>query len=254
MLEVTRLSKEYDSDSPSARVSVLSDFCLRVPTGAFAVLVGPSGCGKTSFFDILVGSVRADSGEISWKGRPVPDLRGLCAYMQQKDLLLPWLTLLENALLPRSVVGRVSAGDFNEARRLFERLGLAGFESFPPAAVSGGMRQRCALARTLMMSGECVLLDEPLSALDASTRRSLRRLLVLLQYEFGKTVLMITHDVEEALLLADDLYILGTRPMRIREHIRLDFPKPRSEACAEFVALRERILGALEPGAATEAP
>ena len=247
MLEVTRLSKEYDSDDPSARVTVLSDFDLRVPAGDFAVLVGPSGCGKTSFFDILVGSVPADSGDIAWNGAAVPNLCGLCAYMQQKDLLLPWLPLFENVLLPRRVRGHVSRDDIDEARALFARLGLEGFEGFLPSSVSGGMRQRCALARTLMMRGECVLLDEPLSALDAITRRSLRELLLLLQSEFGKTVLMITHDVEEAIALADDIYVLGTQPMAIREKIRLTSPKPRSAAQEEFVAMRERIIESLAP-------
>ena len=247
MLEVTRLSKEYDSDDPSARVTVLSDFDLRVPAGDFAVLVGPSGCGKTSFFDILVGSASADSGNIAWNGVAVPNLCGLCAYMQQKDLLLPWLPLFENVLLPRRVRGGVSRDDIDEARALFVRLGLKGFEGFLPSSVSGGMRQRCALARTLMMHGDCVLLDEPLSALDAITRRSLRELLLLLQSEFGKTVLMITHDVEEAIALADDIYVLGTQPMDIREKIRLSSPKPRSAAQEEFVAMRERILVSLAP-------
>lgn len=251
MLEVSRLSKKYDSDDPSARLTVLSDFSLCVPTGGFAVLVGPSGCGKTSFFDILVGSASADSGNIAWNGVAVPNLCGLCAYMQQKDLLLPWLPLFENVLLPRRVRGGVSRDDIDEARRLFVRLGLKGFEGFLPSSVSGGMRQRCALARTLMMRGECVLLDEPLSALDAITRRSLRELLLLLQSEFGKTVLMITHDVEEAIALADDIYVLGTQPMDIREKIRLSSPKPRSAAQEGFVAMRERIIESLAPAGAS---
>jgi ABC-type sugar transport system ATPase subunit len=129
---------------------------------------------------------------------------------------------------------------------LFVKLGLEGFANYLPAMVSGGMRQRCALARTLMFARDLVLLDEPLSSLDAITRRQLQAYLLLLQTEFKKSILMVTHDVEEALLLADDLLVLTAAPMRICERFRLDMPKPRDIADRSFLEIKSRVLARLE--------
>ena len=129
--------------------------------------------------------------------------------MQQKDLLLPWFSLLDNALLPAKIAGEDMAKSRAKALSLFRRLGLDGFEAYLPGEISGGMRQRCALVRTLMFERELVLLDEPLSALDAITRRSLQSLLLMLQIEFDKSILMITHDIDEALMLADEVLVLS---------------------------------------------
>jgi NitT/TauT family transport system ATP-binding protein len=132
------------------------------------------------------------------------------------------------------------------AGALFVKLGLEGFENYMPAMVSGGMRQRCALARTLMFARDLVLLDEPLSSLDAITRRQLQAYLLLLQTEFKKSILMVTHDVEEALLLADDLLVLTAAPMRICERFRLDMPKPRDITDRSFLEIKSRVLARLE--------
>ena len=207
---------------------------------------GPSGCGKSTLFDVLTGIVPKDAGRIDWLGKELPDLGHAAAYMQQKDLLLPWLTLMDNALLPERITGRENAGIRIKALELFKRLGLQGFEGYRPHQVSGGMRQRCALVRTLMFEHELVLLDEPLSALDAITRTSLQSLLLMLQKDFNKTLLMITHDVEEALLLADELLILSRTPMRIMQHIALDQPKPRRISDPQLMEYKERILSHLQ--------
>lgn len=236
MLCVSNLSKKFGSLCVFDRFS----FCL--PECGFTVLIGPSGCGKSTLFDVLTGVVSKDSGEIAWNGKQTPHLGRKAAYMQQKDLLLPWLSLIENALLPVRVSGKKGDDAFGEAESLFKRLGLAGFESYPPAKVSGGMRQRCALVRTLMFGRELVLLDEPLSALDAITRRSLQSLLLLLQSEFRKSLLMITHDVEEALHLADELLVLTAPPMRIREKFSLTGEKPRSMTDPELIEIKEYIF------------
>ncbi len=240
MLDVLGLEKQFNGQP------VFSGLDLKLEPGRFKVLVGPSGCGKSTLFDGLTGVVGLDCGTISWQGRPLPHLGAHAAYMQQKDLLLPWLSLLDNALLPVSAVKK-NNGDFREkALDLFRRLGLEGFESHRPGQVSGGMRQRCALVRTLMFDRDLVFLDEPLSALDAITRRGLQNLLLLLQTEFGKTILMITHDIDEALVLADEIYLLSPRPMRIKQAIPLNTPKPRKLNDPQLMDIKEYCLSRLE--------
>ncbi len=243
MLRIVNLAKRFDD------LIILEKFNLTVSPNGFTVLIGPSGCGKSTLFDLLTGVVLKDSGAIIWKQRNVNHLRRNAAYMQQKDLLLPWFSLLENALLPARIskADRVKAEI--KARKLFRRLGLAGFENYHPAKISGGMRQRCALVRTLMFDYELVLLDEPLSALDAITRRSLQALLLMLQSEFRKTILMITHDIEEALLLADELIVLTPAPMQIRKRFVLASPKPRRMNDPFLVELKERMLELLQEDA-----
>lgn len=239
MLAVSNLTKRFDE------LTVFDGFDMTVHRGGFTALVGPSGCGKSTFFDVLTGVVAKDGGEISWRGEKLDNVGNNAAYMQQKDLLLPWLSLLENALLP----ARMSKRDGNardKALYLFKRLELQGFEDYPPRKVSGGMRQRCALVRTLMFEHELVLLDEPLSALDAITRRSLQSLLILLQSEFQKTIVMITHDVEEALLVADEVLLLTPFPMRIFGRFTLQSPKPRKSSNPELLAMKDDILEQLQ--------
>jgi len=244
--EVDALLAVADLYKRFASLEVLRGFTLSVPRNGFTALVGPSGCGKSTFFDLLTGVVSKDGGDIRWLGQEVDHLGGIASYMQQKDLLLPWLSLMDNALLPVRVGKGIRSEDRNKARDLFRRLGLEGFEDYIPGKVSGGMRQRCALVRTLMFERELVLLDEPLSALDAITRRSLHSVLLLLQTEFKKTLLMITHDVEEALLLADEVVILTQTPMRIRERFRLTSPKPRKIIDPELMRMKEHILEELQ--------
>jgi NitT/TauT family transport system ATP-binding protein len=156
MLKVSGLCKHFGD------LVVLENFNLTVPHRGFTILIGPSGCGKSI-------------------EKSLPHLGKKAAYMQQKDLLLPWFTLLDNALLPATIAGSDMTISNTKAQRLFKRLGLEGFENYLPAETSGGMRQRCALVRTLMFEHELVLLDEPLSALDAITRTSLQSLLLLLR-------------------------------------------------------------------------
>jgi len=239
MLAVTNLSKSFGD------LTVFRDLSFTIPRGGFAALVGPSGCGKSTLFDVLTGVVPKDAGTIAWLGETMPDLGRTAAYMQQKDLLLPWLTLVENAVLPVRISGKNGHNARDKVRFLFRRLGLQGFEDYPPRKVSGGMRQRCALVRTLMFDHELALMDEPLSALDALTRRSLQSLLLLLQSEFQKTILMITHDVEEALLLADEVFVLTPFPMRIHERFSLTTKKPRKASDTELMELKEHIVGML---------
>jgi len=224
---------------------VLEGVSVELDEGEFVTIVGPSGCGKTTFFNVLIGLTSCDGGEIVYEGRKVENLRGLVAYMQQRDLLLPWRTLLRNVLLGPEIQGKLDDGVLSRARELLSFFTLDNFADMYPAQLSGGMKQRAALARTLMFGKELLLLDEPLSALDAITRRKLQSYLMALSERFGKSVLMITHDVEEALLLSDRIYVFSALPARVRRVIEVGMEKPRSIADKRFLELKEEILGEL---------
>ena len=240
MLKITKLNKSF------ADLLIMNRFDLSVPPNGFTVMIGPSGCGKSTFFDLLTGVVEKDGGDIFWHGKTISHLGGMAAYMQQKDMLLPWLSLMDNALLPAKIAGINPQTSMERGRELFSRLELSGFEKYLPAAVSGGMRQRCALVRTLMFGRELVLLDEPFSSLDAITRRSMQRLFLMLQRDFQKTILMITHDIDEALLLADEMLVLTRRPMRISEHFFIRIPKSERKGNPRVAEMREHVMDLLE--------
>jgi NitT/TauT family transport system ATP-binding protein len=240
MLKVSGLYKHFGD------LVVLEDFNLTVSRRGFTILIGPSGCGKSTLFNVLTGVLPREDGDIFWLEQSLPHLGKNAAYMQQKDLLLPWFTLLDNALLPVTIAGSDMATANTKAQKLFKRMGLNGFENYLPAETSGGMRQRCALVRTLMFEHELVLLDEPLSALDAITRSSLQSLLLLLQSEFNKSILMITHNIDEALMLADEVLVMGQLPMKILEHFKLSGPKPRRLTNPELIEIKEHALSLLQ--------
>ena len=242
MLEIRSLSKSFSGRT------VLSDFSLFLPEGSFTVLLGPSGCGKSTLFGLLMGSIPPDRGNLHVYGKPRSDLRGQASYMPQKDLLLPWLTLGENALLPVRTKRKPSETDFRKITELFALLGLSGFEGYYPGEVSGGMAQRCALARTILFEAPAALLDEPLSAVDAITRRSLRELLLLLQFRSGKTILLATHDVDDALILADRILLLSPLPMKSIGEITLTGTKPRDPLSDGLLKIKGRILSLLDGG------
>ena len=240
MLNVLNLSKRFGD------LSIFENFYLDLPSTGFTILIGPSGCGKSTFFNVLTGVAARDGGEVKWHGEAVEYLKDTSAYMQQKDLLLPWFTLFDNTLLPAKIGGQDMIAASKKAHSLFRRLGLEGFESYLPGETSGGMRQRCALVRTLMFERELVLLDEPLSALDAITRKSLQSLLLMLQVEFEKSILMITHDIEEALALADEILVLSRRPMRVLDRFSLDGPKLRRLDDPRLMKIKDYVLNLLQ--------
>jgi ABC-type nitrate/sulfonate/bicarbonate transport system ATPase subunit len=226
---------------------------LAVEPGEVVGIVGPSGCGKTTLLELVAGLRAADRGTISVGGRSEPAERlERCAYMPQRDLLLPWLSAVDNAALALRVARMPRA----EARRLtgshFERLGLAGFEGSRPGELSGGMRQRVAFLRTLMAGRPVLLLDEPFASLDAITRAEMQSWLASVLSEDRHAVLLVTHDVEEALYLSDRVLVLSPRPASVTDRIEIPHPRASDRAAAvtsaEFAALKERALRSLAGG------
>ena len=230
------------------RMTVLDSVTLRVGAGGWTSLVGPSGCGKTTLAKIASGIVPADAGQVLLGGE-TGSREGTVAYMPQHDTLFPWRTAIENAVLPAEVDGRSRSQARTEARRLFARFGLSGFEDQHPLALSGGMRQRVALIRTFLARRDILVLDEPFGALDALTRAGLQRWLSDVWTELQHTVLFITHDVEEAVLLSDSVAVSSPLPGRIRSEIAIELPRPRSRVSAEVTAYRAALMESLAEGA-----
>ena len=222
-------------------LSVLEGVSLDVLRGSLIGLIGPSGCGKTTLTKIMAGLLRPDSGEILTFGER-RDPREQVAYMPQRDTLLPWRTALGNAILASEIEGRPREGARAEARELFYRFGLEGFENLYPSELSGGMRQRLTLIRTFLAHREVLLLDEPLGSLDAFTRAAVQEWLLSVWEELGKSILFVTHDVEEAIVLSDQIVLLSARPARVRQRFSVDVPRPRKRTERGFVALKGRIL------------
>jgi NitT/TauT family transport system ATP-binding protein len=215
-------------------VSVLEGINLRVGGGSFVALVGPSGCGKTTLLNLAAGLAQPDAGTVHYNGNPLVKPNTSAGYLTQDDALLPWRDVLTNVALPLEIKGIDKASRFARARDIISKVGLSGFEQHRPAQLSGGMRKRVSLARTLIYRPETLLLDEPFGALDAQTRVLMQKQLLDLYREFKLTVLLVTHDIGEAIALSDRIALLSARPGRLIEV--LDVP----DAGSRDVFRRER--------------
>ncbi|MDF9842991.1 MULTISPECIES: ABC transporter ATP-binding protein [unclassified Paenibacillus] len=242
MLSITNLSYSYGAGSGRPVIQGLS---MNVQQGEFISLVGASGCGKSTLLRIIAGLLEPSSGDISFGGRPSTGSAarlGKIGYMPQQDLLLPWRTVLDNCLLAWELKRSGSKeAAVQQIRSLLHSLGLAGTENAYPEELSGGMRQRIALARTLSAGSELLLLDEPFGALDALTKRGLHRWLLQLWSSLGRTVLFITHDLEEALLLSDRICLMHSGSL---QEIAVPLPRPRHGELIyqpQFMQLREEL-------------
>ncbi len=227
---------------------VLEGIDLDVAPGELVALIGPSGCGKSTLLSVMAGLREPDEGLVLVDGRPHPDRTGGLTLMPQSDALLPWRTLLDNVATAPRLAGAARAEAQRAARRTLGAYGLAGFEDHYPHALSGGMRQRAALARTVLAGTRAWLLDEPFGALDALTRADLQAALAALFEEYRPTVILVTHDLDEALLLADRVLVSGPRPARLVAEVIVELPRPRRvdvTATPEFADLRGRLLGSL---------
>jgi len=218
------------------RVLAISGVSLRAGAGELLAVVGPSGCGKTTLLELICGLQRPGAGTIACAP---------AALMPQRDLLLPWLRSVDNAALALRIAGLPRARATARAASLFAEMGLEGFERARPSELSGGMRQRVAFLRTLLSGKRVLCLDEPFGALDAITRAEMQGWLARALAREPRTVVLVTHDVEEAVLLGDRVAILSPRPGRVIEELEVDSPRPRSRTDPRIVELRERALQAL---------
>jgi NitT/TauT family transport system ATP-binding protein len=227
---------------------------LEAEPGEVVGIVGPSGCGKTTLLELIAGLREPEAGEVSVGGRAdSPQRLERCAYMPQRDLLLPWLSAVDNASLALRIAGVSRAQARTQAAKHFERLGLEGFEGTRPDELSGGMRQRVAFLRTLMAGRPLLLLDEPFASLDAITRGEMQSWLAGILGPDRHTVLLVTHDVEEALYLSDRVLVLSSRPATVADRIEVDSPRAADRAAAvtspQFAELRQRALRSLAEAA-----
>jgi NitT/TauT family transport system ATP-binding protein len=222
------LQKSFE-DRNEGPVEIIRSITFSLAHGEIVSIVGPSGCGKTTLLNMICGLTPASGGAVLWYGRELDGVPPRVGYMLQKDLLFPWRTALANVVLGLEVKGTPRRTRVDRARELLERLGLGQFENFYPSALSGGMRQRVALARTLAPDPEVLLFDEPFSALDFQTKILIERDTARLVRGEGRSLLLITHDVEEAVSMSDRVLVLSHRPCKIVAEHRIDLPIDRTD-------------------------
>ncbi|MEK3751086.1 ABC transporter ATP-binding protein [Paenibacillus sp. FSL E2-8871] len=241
-LEVSGISKSFTHRR--RETNVLNNVSLKVEQQEFVSIVGPSGCGKSTLFHMIGGLVKPDAGTIRMNGRAVTGQRGEISYMPQQPALFPWRTIEDNVLLAGEIKGALQDGAREEARQWLAKVGLNGFEQAYPHMLSGGMQQRAAFLRALLAPQELMLLDEPFSALDALTRSEMQRWLLELWEENRRSVLFITHNIEEALLLSNRIYVFSGRPGSILHTVDVPFPRPRRDEITdspEFLKLKRQL-------------
>jgi NitT/TauT family transport system ATP-binding protein len=242
-LNVAQLSKSFGD------LEALRSIDLNVERGEFISVVGPSGCGKTTFLRIVAGLERASSGDVLIDGRAVKKPGNDRGFVFQNDSLLPWRTVFANAIIGRELAGAIKPDDRKRTMELLKLVGLEGFENYHPKQLSGGMRQRVNLARALAIDPDILLMDEPFAALDAQTREIMQTELLRIWQRGQKTVLFVTHQIDEAVFLSDRVLVFARRPGRLQEEVKIPLPRPRDLAIKrtpEFVALVDHIWRLIE--------
>ena len=245
-IRVSALCKTLYPDGRA--LPVLDGVDFRARRGEFVSIIGPSGCGKSTLLNIIAGLDSPTSGEVALDGAAGADRLGTVGYMQQKDLLMPWRSVLGNAILGLEIQGVPKREAVARAREHLARFGLEGFESAYPHELSGGMRQRAAFLRTALAGNDVFLLDEPFGALDALNRSRIHRWLTGIWESMNKTIALVTHDVDEAILLSDRVYVMTARPGSMKMVRRVDMERPRAADAAtspEFVRLKADLLAAI---------
>jgi ABC-type nitrate/sulfonate/bicarbonate transport system ATPase subunit len=230
----------------------VSNVNLKIAKSEFVTLVGPSGCGKSTLFNMIAGLLPPDDdGSLLFGGVPQRDgqLLGKVSFMPQRDLLFPWRTVLDNAILALEVEGVPRKAARDRARSMLPEFGLTGFANHYPHQLSGGMRQRVALMRTFLFERDLLLLDEPFGALDALTRSRMQHWLLDIWARHRRTVLFITHDIDEAIVLGDRVLVMTARPGTVKSETVIDMPRPRDPSIVltpEFIRIKQRLLAEIE--------
>jgi NitT/TauT family transport system ATP-binding protein len=249
LLSIEGLSKEYHVRGKN--VLALDAIDLTVTEGEFVTIVGPSGCGKSTLLNLIVGLLRSSSGRILFRGNPINGITTKIGYVTQKDNLLPWRTLIENVEIALEIRSVTKNERRERARELIARVGLSGFEDLYPHELSGGMRQRANIIRTLIYDPELILMDEPFGPLDAQTRVVLQEQLLALWSSTKKTILFITHDLVEAIALADRVVLMTSRPGKIKSIAPVGISRPRDvyqiHEHREFRVVYESLWRELRP-------
>lgn len=238
-LEVKNINKSFGD------TYAIHDVSLVVKESEFVSIIGPSGCGKSTILNMISGLIEPDEGEILINGVTHQDRKGLVSYMVQKDLLLPWLKIIDNVILSKRLAGEPKEQSRQEVKPLFKIFGLDGFEDKYPFQLSGGMRQRAALMRTYIDGKEVMLLDEPFGGLDALTKVKMQDWLLKIKHEINATILFVTHDIEEAIYMSDRVYIMSDRPSEIKEEKIIHLDRPRSRdmmMTSEFNTIKQYLL------------
>ena len=246
IIDVVGLGKVFDQNGQPLTVMERVDF--HAYEGEFVSIIGPSGCGKSTLLNIIAGLDDQTEGSLKLRGEEAPDRLGTVGYMQQKDLLLPWRSVLDNAIFGLELQGISKREARDRASVLMEQFGLDGFENEYPSALSGGMRQRVAFLRTVLADQQMFLLDEPFGALDALNRSQIHEWLLGLWERLNKTIVMVTHDVDEAIFLSDRVYVMSARPGTMRLVANVDLPRPRyleMVTSEGFVELKTELLSAI---------
>jgi len=241
-INLTRVTKIFGGAKP---VRALDNVDLSIGKGQFAAIVGPSGCGKSTILNLVAGFEKATSGDVRVDGKPVRAPGPDRAVVFQEAALFPWLSVWENTIFSAKARGQPKSAYEHKARQFLARVGLTDFHDHLPTQLSGGMKQRVGIARTLVMEPRLFLMDEPFGALDAQTRIDMQELLLSVWDELRRTVVFITHDVDEAILLADVVFVMSARPGRIRSRVPIELPRPRSVDLITdptFVALKRDIF------------
>lgn len=253
-IQISGVSKIFRRDGQE--VSAMKETNLSIEEGRFVSIIGPSGCGKSTLFNIIAGLTPPSTGEVIADGRNIVGKAGYVGYMLQKDMLLPWRTILDNIILGMEIRGVPRKEAVDRALPLMEKYGLKGFDKHYPKELSGGMRQRAALLRTLLYDRDIILLDEPFGALDAQTRLAMQNWLLQIWADFRKTVLFVTHDIDEAIYLSDDIYVFSSRPGRIKSKITVTMERPRKTedmTSPAFMDLKHHLMELLSAGQDEEA-
>ncbi|MDQ0197909.1 ABC transporter ATP-binding protein [Neobacillus ginsengisoli] len=242
ILSISELNYAFPGDASSK--FIFQDISMEVRSGEFVSVIGASGSGKSTLFRLITGLLEPDQGQILIDGQQSGQRLGSVGYMPQKDLLLPWRTVIDNVLLPLEITREKKQGKIAEIREWLSRFGLAEYENAYPHELSGGMKQRVAFLRTLMTGRDLLLLDEPFGALDSMTKHNMHSWLLELWGDLQKTVLFITHDLEEAILLSDRIYLLsGDGKSRVKE-MKIDLTRPRRSEIiyqTEFISMRKEL-------------